>query len=101
MINYSLSNCTPDKIKLYVDNSWAEQTVFQDINQRYGLLLTHKHLIIESICFQYPFNLLPNELTPLINEIVLLIPPVVYCHLLHFLCFYQLGDNRGKLKRTA
>lgn len=97
VINYSLSNCTLDKILLQRDNSLAEQTVFQEMKQKYGLMIAHKHVLYEYICFREPFSLLPSELTPITNELAVLIPPVFYCHLLKFLCFYQLGDNRGKI----
>ncbi|XP_063406100.1 uncharacterized protein LOC134690057 [Mytilus trossulus] len=97
VINYSLSNCTPDKIQLQFVNSLAEQTIYNEMNKKFGLLVVHKHLIFERILFWHPFNLLPNELKSLINDDVLPFPPVVYSHLLKFLCFYQLGDNKGKV----
>ncbi|VDI08166.1 Hypothetical predicted protein [Mytilus galloprovincialis] len=96
IINYCLFSCTPDKIYLHPANSWAEQTVFNQMNQSQGLLHSFKYLIIENVLFQYPFCLLPNELIALINGESLQIPPVVYSYLLQFLCCYHLGDSRGK-----
>ncbi|CAG2192459.1 unnamed protein product [Mytilus edulis] len=96
MTNYYLSRCTPDMIYLHLNNSLAEQTVFEQMKQRLGLLLAFKHLIIEDALFQYPFYLLPDELIPLVVKEHLSIPPVVYSYLLQFLCCHYLGDKRGK-----
>ncbi|VDI83801.1 Hypothetical predicted protein [Mytilus galloprovincialis] len=96
IINYTLSKCTPDKIYPKLTNSLFEQTVFKDMKHRCGLLLAIKHLIIDDASFRHPFSLLPDELMPLIVELNLLFPPVVYLCLLQFLCCHHLGDKRGK-----
>ncbi|XP_063400192.1 uncharacterized protein LOC134684813 [Mytilus trossulus] len=96
MTNYYLSRCTPDMIYLHSNNSLAEQTVFEQMKQRLGLALAFKHLVIEDVWFQYPFDLLPDELIPLVVNENLPIPPVVYSYLLQFLCCHYLGDKGGK-----
>ncbi|XP_071142027.1 uncharacterized protein [Mytilus edulis] len=98
IINYCLFSCTPDKIYVHTANSLVEQTVFEQMKQRLGLLLAFKHLVIEDVCFQHPFYLLPNELISLVTceHPRLIFPPVVYAYLLQFLCYYHLDDCRGK-----
>ncbi|VDI01961.1 Hypothetical predicted protein [Mytilus galloprovincialis] len=96
IINYCLSRCTSDMIYASLTNSLAEQTVFKEIKHRYGLLNAMKYLIIYTVSFRTPFCLLPDELKPFIAKQRLSFPPVVFSYLLQFLCFYQLGDDRGK-----
>lgn len=99
--NYTLSKCTPDKIMLPFNNSLPEQTYFQKVKEAVGLLLTFKHLIINSVWFTEPYYLLPVELTPLIQRAgfrnICIIPSVVYLNMLSFLCLHHLEDHRGKL----
>lgn len=96
MINYSLSRCTPNMVRLNFTNSLVEQNVFKEMKHRCELLLAMKHLIIENLYFRYQFCLLPEELIPLIVEERLLIPPVVYSYLQQFLCCHHLGNYTGK-----
>ncbi|XP_071142022.1 uncharacterized protein [Mytilus edulis] len=96
IINYCLFSSTPDRIYLNFANSLAEQTIFNQMKQKWGLLYAFKYLMIDAVAFQYPFYLLPDELKSLIVGKYFCIPPVVYSYLLQFLCFYQLGNNRGK-----
>ncbi|CAC5418867.1 unnamed protein product [Mytilus coruscus] len=96
IINYCLFSCTPDKIYLHCTNSLTEQTVFKQMQQKWGLLHAFKYLMIENVCFQYPFCLLPNELISLITGERLRFPPVVYSFLLQLLCCHHLSDYRGK-----
>ncbi|CAG2231746.1 unnamed protein product [Mytilus edulis] len=103
IINYCLSKCTPDKIACYLSDarysySLEEQTVFNRMRQRVGLIATCKNLIIQDVVFYYPFILLPAELIrlPRVSD-MMFIPSVVYCHVLLFLCFHHLRDYRGKL----
>lgn len=99
VLNYGLSKCSPDKIKLHSDNSFSEQTIFRKMKDAIGLLSTCQHLLIESVQFHAPFCLLPVELTPvlkLFDEDFLMFPPVVYLKMLQFLCLHHLGDSRGK-----
>ena len=101
IISYCLSKCTPDNIPLYYSVSHfslEEQTVFERMHRAVGLIATCKNLIIQDVVFYFPFILLPIELTRLpkvMNRMY--IPSVVYCHVLLFLCFHHLRDNRGKL----
>ncbi|CAC5418864.1 unnamed protein product [Mytilus coruscus] len=95
---YNLSKCSPDMIHLHLANSLVEQTAFEEIKHRCGLLLAIKHLVIENVCFRHPCCLLPDELIPVITGESLIFPLVVYSYLLQFLCCYQLRDNRGKQK---
>lgn len=86
----------PDMIHLrFVKKLGSADWFYRNENQMW-FLLAMKHLIIENVCFQFPFSLLPDELKPLIDRYFICIPPVVYLYLLQFLCFYHLGDNRGK-----
>ncbi|VDI01962.1 Hypothetical predicted protein [Mytilus galloprovincialis] len=96
IINYCLFSSNPDKIHLKYANSLADQTVFNQIKQKWGLLYAFKYLMIEPVRFRYPFYLLPHELKPLKVDEYCSIPPVVYSYLLQFLCCHQLGYNRGK-----
>ena len=101
IINYCLSKCTPHKIASYISDdrySLEEQTVFNRMRQRVGLIATCKNLIIRDVFFYYPFTLLPTELTrlPRMGNLIY-VPSVVYCHVILFLCFYHLRDVRGKL----
>ncbi|VDI59937.1 Hypothetical predicted protein [Mytilus galloprovincialis] len=97
IINYCLVSCTPDKIYLHAANSFAEQTVFQQMEKKWGLLHAFKYLMIDNVGFHYPFCLLPNELISLISCKPLIFPPVVYSYLLQFLCCHRLQDYIGKL----
>lgn len=101
IINYTLSKYTPDKIMLRWENSLSDQTYFQKVKEAVGLLLTFKHLIINSVWFTEPYYLLPVELTPLIQRAgfrnICIIPSVVYLNMLSFLCLHHLEDHRGKL----
>ncbi|CAC5426758.1 unnamed protein product [Mytilus coruscus] len=98
IVNYTLSKCTPDKIVLWQGVTLMEQTFFQKIKNIAGFLSTCKHFIIELLRFPSPFNLLPIELTSLIetDRGDVLIPPVVYLNTLAFLCSHHLKDYRGK-----
>lgn len=98
IINYTLSNCTPDKIVLRLGVTLMEQTFFQKIKNIAGFLTTCKHFIIQHLRFPSPFNLLPVELMSLIEPDGgdVSIPPVVYLNTLSFLCSHHLKDNRGK-----
>ncbi|XP_071143436.1 uncharacterized protein [Mytilus edulis] len=99
IINYCLVSCTPDKIYLHDANSFAEQTVFQQMEKKWGLLHAFKYLMIDNVWFQVTFYLLPDELTSLITDkLHLPIPPVVYSYLLQFLCYHHLADYRGTHK---
>lgn len=93
--------CTPDKIQLQFNNSLAEQTIFKQMKQRLGLLLTSKYLIIEVVFFRPPFRLLPDELKRLITYDSICFPPVVYLYLLQFFCCYHQGDYGGQLKALS
>ncbi|XP_063406539.1 uncharacterized protein LOC134690495 [Mytilus trossulus] len=102
IINYCLSKCSPDKIPGYFSHvccSLEKQTVFERMRQRVGLLATCKNLIIRDVVFYYPFTLLPKELARLqrIRRRLIYVPSVVYCHVILFLCFHHLRDDRGKL----
>ena len=47
-----------------------------------------------------PFQLLPTELSPLINkkiDYIKLFPPVVYLNVLYYFCLHHLGDTIGKI----
>ncbi|CAG2198219.1 unnamed protein product [Mytilus edulis] len=89
-------NSTPDRIYLKYANTLAEQTIFNQIKQKWGLLYAFKYLMIDGVEFLKPFYLLPHELKPLIVDEYCSIPPVVYSYVLKFLCCHQLGYNRGK-----
>ncbi|XP_063406233.1 uncharacterized protein LOC134690187 [Mytilus trossulus] len=101
IINYCLSECTPDKILLHLTGrhySLEQQTVFEIMHRRVGLIAACKNLINPGIIFYYPFILLPIELTRLQTRLAMIyVPSVVYCHVLLFLCFHHLRDYRGKL----
>lgn len=86
IINYSLFiSCTPDTCKIYLHraNSLAEQTVFKEMTHKFGLLHAFKYLRIENLCFLYPFDLLPNELTSLTDDSTCFIPTVVYSYIFY------------------
>ncbi|XP_063406540.1 uncharacterized protein LOC134690497 [Mytilus trossulus] len=101
IINYCLSECTPDKIPCYSIGSHfslKEHTVFDKMQRRVGLIDTCKNLLIQDVVFYHPFILVPTELTRLSRFLNMIrIPSVVYCHVLLFLCFHPLRDDRGKL----
>ncbi|CAG2231753.1 unnamed protein product [Mytilus edulis] len=101
MLVIDCMQCSPDRIQCYFADarySLEEQTVFNRMRQRVGLIATCKNLIIRNVVFNYPFTLLPTELTrlPRVYNFIY-VPSVVYCHVILFLCFHHLRDARGKL----
>lgn len=91
-----MSSFSPKKILLHPANSLAEQTEFNEMKQKCGLINAFKHLVIDHVCFQYPYTLLPDELGQFkFDREVIGISPDKYSYFLQSLCCLQLEDDRG------
>ncbi|VDI59936.1 Hypothetical predicted protein [Mytilus galloprovincialis] len=96
IINCGISSFSPEKIHLHPANSLAEQTVFNEMKQKCGLINALKHLVIDNVYFRYPYSLLPDELGHFkFDREVIPISPDEYSYFLQILCCVQLGDDRG------
>ena len=100
VIEYCLTKCTPDKFLLTNKPDVEDQSRFErfmHILGRGNFLSTCKQCLIDDIWFWNPSHTSLDEIRCVLWVAEMTdIPSVVFAHLLKFLCFCHLGNQRGK-----
>ena len=100
VIEYCLSKCTTDKILFTYKPDVQDQSRFERLRHTLGrgkYLSTCKQCLIDEACFLESSRILPDEIRCVFGKYDLtMMPSVVFGQFLKFLCFCQLGNQRGK-----
>ncbi|XP_052078030.1 uncharacterized protein LOC127715968 [Mytilus californianus] len=92
IILYALSKCTPEKLFLGAELSVMQRRLVKwHAVRKQGVVRSLRFVLVDYVIFKTS-TFIPVEL--LIEGIDVIIPPVVYAHVLSFLCYYHLEDVR-------
>ena len=93
IVSYAVSKCTPDKF-YSKENLSSEHYALIKTRTMQSIRITRvlKLLLVRIVTFTLQSKLIPQELELEVDNCIHCLPPVVYSHVLRFLCHYHLNN---------
>ena len=95
LLKYSLLKCSSEKLYPFMNLSHIHYDLFSSyLFRQMPVVIVFKYLLLDQVVFLANSLLIPEELRKVVKTTPCIIAPVVFAHILLFLCHYHLNNSR-------